>query len=302
MHTPRQPRQSLIPTPGRPLLGHSNLPTPTASARRRVSTGLDQSISSQRDDEERDAAFKEAMRIKPPSSLLRASTIGLNSEDTPEKASDDQQIHPLSYSVPSTGGENGRGLATPGNESSRRYQNLGISQSGTPASKRLPLGQPRTPSAMQLRSRTTSNRLAQPTTTPSRTVSGSVRPSTLQSMNQSTSTVTPRRRPSNLGTNSARTPIRPESRQSGLPRTPGPLEGEADGNTEIPPDWHPEVGTAVRINSMGFEGIIRYIGEIEGKEGIFAGVELDRGFIGKGKNDGTYAGLVGCDWRFPLRD
>lgn len=43
---------------------------------------------------------------------------------------------------------------------------------------------------------------------------------------------------------------------------------------------------------MGFEGIIRYIGPVEGKVGKYAGVELDRGFIGKGKNDGTYQGSV----------
>lgn len=43
---------------------------------------------------------------------------------------------------------------------------------------------------------------------------------------------------------------------------------------------------------MGFEGIIRYIGEVEGKPGEFAGVELDKGFVGKGKNDGTYQGSV----------
>lgn len=110
-------------------------------------------------------------------------------------------------------------------------------------------------------------------------------------MNQSTSAVTPKRRPSNLGTSSARTPIRPESRQVELPKTPGQPRAEAE-NTEIPPDWHPEVGTAVRIGSMGFEGIIRYIGPVEGKVGKYAGVELDRGFIGKGKNDGTYQGSV----------
>lgn len=227
--------------------------------------------------------------MKPPSSLLRASTIGLTSDDTPEKGTDDHEIHPLSYSM--TSAENGRGVATPGNgPSSRRYQNLGISQTGTPASKRVPLGQPRTPSGMQLRPRNASNRLAQPTTTPSRTVSASIRPSTLQAIGHNTPTAAPKRRPSVLGTNSARTPGRPESRQSGLPRTPGQPEAEDEGNTAIPSDWHPEIGTAVRIPSMGHEGIIRYIGEIEGRKGIFAGIELDKGFIGNGKNDGTYLG------------
>jgi len=51
-----------------------------------------------------------------------------------------------------------------------------------------------------------------------------------------------------------------------------------------------EVGDNVRIESLGFEGILRYIGDIEGKPGLWAGVELCGGFTGKGKNDGSVAG------------
>ncbi|KAH8080291.1 hypothetical protein BXZ70DRAFT_960379 [Cristinia sonorae] len=51
-----------------------------------------------------------------------------------------------------------------------------------------------------------------------------------------------------------------------------------------------EVGDAVRIESLGFEGTLRYLGEIEGKPGLWAGVELGGGFAGKGKNNGTVAG------------
>lgn len=51
-----------------------------------------------------------------------------------------------------------------------------------------------------------------------------------------------------------------------------------------------EVGDNVRIESLGFEGTLRFVGEIDGKEGLFAGVELSGGFVGKGKNDGSVAG------------
>ncbi|KAH9485329.1 Restin-like protein [Psilocybe cubensis] len=51
-----------------------------------------------------------------------------------------------------------------------------------------------------------------------------------------------------------------------------------------------EVGDNVRIESLGFEGKLRYIGDIEGKPGLWAGVELSGGFSGKGKNNGSVDG------------
>ena len=51
-----------------------------------------------------------------------------------------------------------------------------------------------------------------------------------------------------------------------------------------------DVGDKVRIESLGFEGTLRFQGEIEGKSGLFAGVELSGGFAGKGKNDGSVSG------------
>jgi len=51
-----------------------------------------------------------------------------------------------------------------------------------------------------------------------------------------------------------------------------------------------EVGDNVRIESLGYEGKLRYLGEIQGKPGIWAGVELGGGFAGKGKNNGSVAG------------
>ncbi|KAG1732188.1 uncharacterized protein EDB91DRAFT_1152086 [Suillus paluster] len=51
-----------------------------------------------------------------------------------------------------------------------------------------------------------------------------------------------------------------------------------------------EVGDNVRIESLGYEGCLRFIGEIDGKSGLWAGVELGGGFSGKGKNDGSVGG------------
>lgn len=51
-----------------------------------------------------------------------------------------------------------------------------------------------------------------------------------------------------------------------------------------------EVGDNVRIESLGYEGTLRYVGEIDGKPGLWAGVELGGGFARKGKNDGSVNG------------
>lgn len=51
-----------------------------------------------------------------------------------------------------------------------------------------------------------------------------------------------------------------------------------------------ETGDIVRIESLAVEGVLRYFGEIEGKPGTYAGVELNGAFAGRGKNDGSVAG------------
>lgn len=51
-----------------------------------------------------------------------------------------------------------------------------------------------------------------------------------------------------------------------------------------------EVGDPVRVENLGMEGTLRFLGEIAGKAGTWAGVELLPGFAGKGKNDGSVAG------------
>ncbi|KAK7046094.1 hypothetical protein VNI00_007092 [Paramarasmius palmivorus] len=72
------------------------------------------------------------------------------------------------------------------------------------------------------------------------------------------------------------THARPPSRSSTSSTTTGPFT--------------PELNTPVRIESLGFEGTLRYIGPIDGKQGLWAGVELSGGFAGKGKNDGSVGG------------
>jgi CAP-Gly domain-containing linker protein 1 len=51
-----------------------------------------------------------------------------------------------------------------------------------------------------------------------------------------------------------------------------------------------ETGDTIRIESLAVEGVLRYLGEIEGKPGTYAGVELSGAFGSRGKNDGSVAG------------
>lgn len=50
------------------------------------------------------------------------------------------------------------------------------------------------------------------------------------------------------------------------------------------------VGDSVRVDSLALEGVLRYMGEIEGKNGVWAGVELISQFAGRGKNNGSVNG------------
>ncbi|GAA5914168.1 hypothetical protein JCM6882_004944 [Rhodosporidiobolus microsporus] len=53
------------------------------------------------------------------------------------------------------------------------------------------------------------------------------------------------------------------------------------------------VGSEVTFEVAGekMEGVLRFLGEIEGKAGSWGGVELDSTYAGKGKNDGSVAGV-----------
>lgn len=55
-----------------------------------------------------------------------------------------------------------------------------------------------------------------------------------------------------------------------------------------------EVGDLVGVPG-GMTGTVRFIGAVEGKNGVFAGVELSQEYASRGKNDGDVDGLVAMD-------
>lgn len=70
------------------------------------------------------------------------------------------------------------------------------------------------------------------------------------------------------------------------PITPAParhVNGDKFGNRDL------EVGDTVDVPG-GMHGIVKFIGEVKGKKGIFAGVELSREWAARGKNDGDVEG------------
>ncbi|GLB37166.1 hypothetical protein LshimejAT787_0402170 [Lyophyllum shimeji] len=101
------------------------------------------------------------------------------------------------------------------------------------------------------------------------------RPSSVASTSSTTSSTYPKERAKTPV--SARPPSRPPSRHSDA-------VGRSVARTF-------EVGDNVRIESLGYEGTLRYVGGIEGKLGVWAGVELSGGFTGKGKNNGSVNGI-----------
>lgn len=70
------------------------------------------------------------------------------------------------------------------------------------------------------------------------------------------------------------------------PITPVParhINGDKFGNGDL------EVGDTVDVPG-GMHGIVKFIGGVKGKKGIFAGVELSREWAARGKNDGDVEG------------
>ncbi|KAJ1807995.1 hypothetical protein LPJ75_004676, partial [Coemansia sp. RSA 2598] len=79
-------------------------------------------------------------------------------------------------------------------------------------------------------------------------------------------------------------PNAPTSGSSALhQRNASAASKQASGNAA-----HLRCGEPVFIPVQGLRGTLRYLGPIDGKQGTWAGVELDE--VGKGKNDGTVAG------------
>ncbi len=61
------------------------------------------------------------------------------------------------------------------------------------------------------------------------------------------------------------------------------VNGDRAGNRDL------EVGDMVDVPG-GMHGTVKFIGEVKGKKGIFAGVELSREWAARGKNDGDVEG------------
>ena len=62
------------------------------------------------------------------------------------------------------------------------------------------------------------------------------------------------------------------------------------------PFWAPpravEIGDLVRLEGSDLVGVLRYLGEVHSRPGVFAGIELVGDCAGRGKNDGTVDGCV----------
>ena len=69
------------------------------------------------------------------------------------------------------------------------------------------------------------------------------------------------------------------------PPTNRTVNGDTVGNRNL------EVGDVVDVPG-GMHGTVKFIGEVRGKKGIFAGVELSREWAARGKNDGDVEGYV----------
>ena len=246
---------SAIPTPKRLSFGGggSNAGTPTAKSRRML------------DDPEAGAAFQDVMRSRPPSSLSHSvrPPSRLEQSHSGDLAQSTSSL-PLGSTKTASGTE---GFIS-------KYGNVSLGMGSPDTSS------PRTPVPASRRAPSTYLRqsvLAQSnSSTPSRATSSSFR----------TPTAKPR---SSLSAQTA-----PIARTASTSRPTTPTTESRSRRAMPPPrreEFQPAVGDHVCIASLGnFEGVVRYIGPIEGKVGTFAGIELDAGFAGKGKNDGSVAG------------
>lgn len=75
----------------------------------------------------------------------------------------------------------------------------------------------------------------------------------------------------------------------GTGTTTTPAKRTAGTGTPQPTRWH--VGEPVLVEALNVSGTLRFLGTTQFKSGIWAGVELDPEFKGKGKNDGSVAGV-----------
>ncbi|KAL8823826.1 MAG: hypothetical protein Q9191_005514 [Dirinaria sp. TL-2023a] len=76
----------------------------------------------------------------------------------------------------------------------------------------------------------------------------------------------------------------PMTMQRAAPSGARTISGDAVGNKDL------EIGDAVDVPG-GMHGIVKFIGEVNGKKGVFAGVELNKEWAARGKNNGDVEGI-----------
>mgnify|MGYP001759575648 CR=1 FL=1 len=93
----------------------------------------------------------------------------------------------------------------------------------------------------------------------------------------------------------AATPVRRSAMVPTPPRTPSlraRTPSRADAGTPARRERALEVGDAVSFEGTDLTGVLRYLGPVHGRDGMFAGLELTGLSYGQGKNDGTIQGCV----------
>jgi hypothetical protein len=61
-----------------------------------------------------------------------------------------------------------------------------------------------------------------------------------------------------------------------------------------------DVGDTVDVPG-GMVGVVKFVGSIRGKQGVFAGVELNREYAARGKNDGAVDGYAHTTFEIYMR-
>ena len=106
--------------------------------------------------------------------------------------------------------------------------------------------------------------------------------------------------PSSVASSSFRTAQTPRSSTTSVSSRPASRTSDVFGRTPSRQSQHAhppanralDLGDLVKIESLGVEGTLKFLGETEFKAGLWAGVELAAQYAGKGKNDGTVNGSV----------
>ncbi|KAF8324452.1 uncharacterized protein EI90DRAFT_2977087 [Cantharellus anzutake] len=150
-------------------------------------------------------------------------------------------------------------------------------------------------------SRASSNNISAPRASTSSLASSVASSVNSHAFDRSTSTIRPKT-PASATSSMFRSTQTPRSSTTTISTRPGSRTSDVFGRTpsrsstrHAPSlsglDRPAEVGDYVRIDSLDVEGTIRFLGGTEFKAGVWAGVELCASDIGKGKNNGTVAGV-----------